>query len=181
MKGDDEDERTLGEGQYLRLVERRGWEFVHRFGCTGVVVIVAFTPSDHLLLVEQHRPAVSKRVIELPAGLVGDTAPLRGEALVDAARRELVEETGYEAATLAALAESPTAVGLSSERITFFEARDLTKVGPGGGDHTESIVVHEVARGELMSFLARKQREGLLIDYKIYAGLYLVAAGPSLA
>ena len=171
--GDGDDEQTLGEGRYLRLVERGGWEFVHRHGCTGVVVIVAFTPDDRLLLVEQHRPAVGKRVIELPAGLVGDTARWRGEALADAARRELIEETGYEPATLTALAESPTAVGLSSERLTFFEARDPRKVGPGGGDHTEDIVVHEVARADLPSFLAHKQREGLLVDYKIYAGLYL--------
>ena len=169
----DDDERTLGEGKYLRLVERRGWEFVHRHGCSGVVVIVAVTPADRLLLVEQYRPAVSHRVIELPAGLVGDTVAWRDEALIDAARRELIEETGYDAATMLPLAESPTAVGLSSERLTFFEARDLTKVGPGVGDHTEDINVHEVALGDLPSFLAQKQREGLLVDYKIYAGLYL--------
>lgn len=173
MKTDDESERILGEGQYLRLVERRGWEFVHRFGCTGVVVIVAFTPDDRLLLVEQYRPAVGSRVIELPAGLVGDTAAFRGEPLAKAARRELVEETGYEASTMEPLAESPTAVGLSSERLTFFEAGGLTRVGPGGGDHTEDIVVHEVDRGALPAFVARKQQDGLLIDYKIYAGLCL--------
>jgi ADP-ribose pyrophosphatase len=172
-ENDDQEERTLGEGKYLRLVERRSWEFVHRHGCSGVVVIVAFTPEDRLLLVEQYRPAVSHRVIELPAGLVGDTVAWRDEALIDAARRELIEETGWQAAMLVPLAESPTAVGLSSERLSFFEARDLEKVGPGGGDHTEDILVHEVPRADLPSFLLEKQREGLMVDYKIYAGLYL--------
>ena len=177
-QGDDSDERTLGRGNYLHLVERSGWEFVHRFGCTGVVVIVAVTPDNRLLLVEQYRPAVGHRVIELPAGLVGDTAEWRGEALGDAARRELIEETGWQAATMVPLAESPTAVGLSSERLTFFEARGLTKVGPGGGDHTEDILVHEVPRAQLAAFLADKRREGLLVDYKIYAGLYLLHSEP---
>ena len=169
----DDGERALGQGRYLKLVERRGWEFVHRFGCSGVVVIVALTPDDRLLLVEQFRPAVGHRVIELPAGLVGDTVEWKDEALSDAARRELVEETGWQAATMTPLAESPTAVGLSSERLTFFQAGSLTKVGPGGGDHTEDIVVHEVERGGLEQFLARKRHEGLLVDYKIFAGLYL--------
>lgn len=176
-QADDAEERSLGKGNYLHLVERHGWEFVHRFGCSGVVVIVAVTPDDRLLLVEQYRPAVGNRVIELPAGLVGDTAEWSGEALGDAAHRELIEETGWQAASMVPLAESPTAVGLSSERLTFFAARDLTKVGPGGGDHTEDIEVHEVPRAELATFLATKRREGLLVDYKIFAGLYLAEAG----
>ncbi len=55
MADDDKPERVLGEGKYLRLLERGGWEFVHRHGCSGVAVIVAFTPANRLLLVEQHR------------------------------------------------------------------------------------------------------------------------------
>ncbi|HEX3698065.1 MAG TPA: NUDIX hydrolase [Polyangia bacterium] len=168
-----DDERTLGQGKYLKLVERQGWEFVHRYGCSGVVVIVAATPDDRLLLVEQFRPAVGHRVIELPAGLVGDTVEWKNEALIDAAHRELIEETGWQATAMTPLAESPTAVGLSSERLTFFAAGGLNKVGPGGGDHTEDIVVHEVARATLEQFLASKRREGFLVDYKIFAGLYL--------
>jgi ADP-ribose pyrophosphatase len=167
------DERVLGQGKYLKLVERGGWEFVHRFSCTGVVIIVAITDDHRLVLVEQFRPAVGRRVLELPAGLVGDTTTARGEALVDAARRELIEETGWQAITMARLGESPTAVGFSSERLTFFAASGLTKVGPGGGDETEDIVVHEVDRADLPSFVARKEQEGLLVDYKIFAGLYL--------
>ncbi|MEA2698102.1 MAG: ADP-ribose pyrophosphatase [Myxococcales bacterium] len=169
-------ERILGQGKYLMLVERGGWEFVHRFSCTGVVIIVAITDDNRLVLVEQFRPAVGRRVLELPAGLVGDTATWRDEALVDAAHRELIEETGWQATTMTRLAESPTAVGFSSERLTFFAASGLIKVGPGGGDETEDIVVHEVDRGELPSFVARKEQEGLLVDYKIFAGLYLAKA-----
>ena len=66
-----------------------------------------------------------------------------------------------------------TQPGVSDEEVSFFHARGLTRVGPGGGDETEDITVHEVALGELSGFFAEKQTEGLGVDPKIYAGLYL--------
>jgi ADP-ribose pyrophosphatase len=175
----DDGETTLGQGKYLKLVVRRGWEFVHRFRCTGVVIIVAITPERRVLLVEQFRPAVDNRVIELPAGLVGDTADWPDERLIDAAHRELIEETGYQAGRFTQLAEAPTSVGMSSERLTFFQAHDLTRVGAGGGDDSESIVVHEVPLDGLRPWLAARDAEGTLIDHKIYAGLFLAGPEPA--
>ena len=96
--------RVLAEGRYLTLVDEAGWEYVTRRGVTGIVVIVAITDDGKLVLVEQHRTAVHGRVIELPAGLVGDGAAHAGEALTDAAARELVEETGYAAREMVPLA-----------------------------------------------------------------------------
>ncbi len=90
---------VLAEGKYLRFLSEGGWEYVIRPHSTGVVVIVAVTPARELILVEQHRVAVHASVIELPAGLVGDTSALRGEPLETAARRELIEETGYRGAS----------------------------------------------------------------------------------
>ena len=51
-----------------------------------------------MLLVEQHRPPVNQTVLELPAGLVGDLSNQPLENLEQAAKRELLEETGYHAA-----------------------------------------------------------------------------------
>jgi ADP-ribose pyrophosphatase len=90
--------------------------------------------------------------------------------------RELVEETGYAAREMVALAAGPVAVGISDEVISFFAARGLSRVGPGGGDHTEDITVHEVAPGELDRFLAACAGRGLAVDPKLYAGLYLADA-----
>src|SRR5262249_40424269 len=87
--------REVARGRYLTFVNDNGWEDVIRANTPGIVVIVAITDDDGLLLVEQWRPAVRNRVIELPAGLVGDVDA--AETLVDAAGRELVEETGFSA------------------------------------------------------------------------------------
>jgi len=166
--------RVLGSGRYLTLLDDDGWEYVTRPHIKGVVVIVAITDDDKLLLVEQFRPAVGSRVVELPAGLVGDIDA--GESLIGAAERELVEETGFAAREMVALAEGPIAVGVSDETLSFFQAREPRRVGPGGGDASEQITTHEVPLGELRKFLADRARAGLAIDPKIYAGLFLVGA-----
>ncbi len=166
--------RVLGSGRYLTLVDDDGWEYVTRAHIKGVVVIVAITDDDKLLLVEQYRPAVGNRVIELPAGLVGDLDA--GESLIGAAERELIEETGFAAREMVALAEGPIAVGVSDETISFFHACEPRRVGPGGGDASEQITTHEVPLAELRRFLADRAAEGLAIDPKIYAGLFLVSA-----
>jgi ADP-ribose pyrophosphatase len=167
--------RILGEGKYLRLYDDDGWEYVRRHGANGVVVIVAFTPDNRLVLVEQFRPAVKSRVIELPAGLVGDVTDWQDESLATAAKRELIEETGYDADHFVRLATGPTAVGLSSETVTFFQAQGLRRVGAGGGDDTEEIVVHEVELPTMRAWLVDKERQGLLVDPKIFAGIYLMS------
>jgi len=170
--------RVLATGRYLTLLDEGGWEYVTRAGITGIVVIVATTEDRRLLLVEQYRPAVHKRVIELPAGLVGDVDGRRAESMTDAAARELEEETGYAATEMVPLFEGPIAVGVSDEIVSFFEARGLSRVGAGGGDDSEDITVHEVPLGTLQTFLAAKLEAGLSIDPKIYAGLFLAGVTP---
>jgi len=163
---------TLYQGKYLRLCEENRWEWVERVNCTGVVMIVAKTADDKAILVEQYRIPAKTSVIEFPAGLVGDIE--RSEALAVAAERELLEETGYSAAELSLVAEGPPSAGMSPETITIFLAKGLKKVGPGGGDHTESIIVHEVPMNEIDAWLKRQTDVGKQIDPKIYAGLYFL-------
>jgi ADP-ribose pyrophosphatase len=163
--------RVIGEGKYLRLVAEGSWEYATRPHATGIVVVVAVTDDGKLVLVEQLRRAVHKRVLELPAGLVGDVDP--DEPLVSAAHRELIEETGFEAGEITLLAEGPIAVGVSDEIISIYHARHLKRVGPGGGDEHEDITVHEVPLAGLRRFLAEQQAAGRAVDPKIYAGLFL--------
>jgi ADP-ribose pyrophosphatase len=168
-------EKTLYAGKHIRLVQLGKWEFARRTKSSGIVAIAAVTPAGKMLLIEQFRPPVGKRVIEVPAGLAGDVAGQEDEDLANAARRELLEETGYEARDMKAVGEGPPSAGICDEVITMFVARGLKKTGEAAGDGSEEITLHEVPLKRVPQFLKRKQKEGLLIDLKVYAGLSFVA------
>lgn len=167
---------TLAEGRFLRLSSERGWEFVERVGVQDAAALVAVTRDRQLVLVEQFRIPVGSRTIELPAGLVGDQAGARAESLLAAANRELEEETGYRAGRLELLARVPSSTGLTSEIVSILHACDLERVGPGGGVAGEDIAVHLVPVSEARGWLQRREREGVLLDPKIYVGLYFLGA-----
>lgn len=165
---------TLHAGRYLSLVRRGRWEFATRHGATGVVGLIAVTDDAKMLLVEQLRPPLGKRVLELPAGLSGDIAGEEAESLVTAAQRELLEETGYEAQEVRLLTEGPSSAGLTDEMISFFLMTGLTKTGEGGGDASEDIIVHEVPLTAMPGWLEEHRQAGWAIDPKIYVGLFWI-------
>jgi ADP-ribose pyrophosphatase len=168
---------TLCNGKWLRLKRRGRWEFAERTNPNGGVMIIALTAEDRILFVEQYRPAIACMTIEMPAGLVGDVAGKSSESAVDAAYRELTEETGYRAGHIEFLMEGPTSAGMSNEIIAIVRASDLTRIHAGGGDDTENITVHEVPRTEAAAWLVAKMRAGYSIDPKMFAGLYLLENG----
>ena len=165
----------LGAGRFLRLVRADGWEFVERVRVTGVVAIVAVTTDGELILTEQFRASVKGPVIDLPAGLAGDGPG--SEELVTAARRELIEETGYDARRFTLLAHAPTSPGLTTEVVSFFHAKGLKKIGAGGGIEGEHIQVHSVKLERADAWLRRRSRKGVQVDCKVYAGLYFAQCG----
>ena len=164
--------KELGAGRHLRLVARNGWEFVERPGIHGIVLVVAVTPQGQLLLVEQRREPVDADVIELPAGLAGDADSPTGEPLEEAARRELFEETGWGATTMERLTAGPPSAGVTSEIVTFFRARGLSKIGAGGGVESEAITVREVPLAAVEAYLGEREARGVLVDPKVWAGLW---------
>ena len=168
---------TLYEGQWLRMRRRGHWEFAERTHGKGMaVIVIAVTPEDNVLFVEQHRVPLGASTIEMPAGLVGDDHST--DTLESAAGRELIEETGWAAQRLEVLLVGPTSAGLTSERIAFVRARGLTRVGAGGGVDNENIVVHEVPRALAPAWLMQKQREGYELDLKLWAGLWMLEHNP---
>ncbi len=166
------EDRIIGEARYLRLVARRGWEFTERKGISGIVGIVAVTDCDELVLVEQYRPPVDSRVVELPAGLIGDVAGSESESVVEGARRELLEETGYDASRWQEVTRGPLSPGTVDEVMTLLFATGLTRLGPGGGEPGEDIRVHVIPLAGADEWLQARQAEGLLVDPKVYAGLH---------
>ncbi|MBC8288879.1 MAG: NUDIX hydrolase [Planctomycetes bacterium] len=162
---------TRYEGRFLRMVARGHWEFVERANSTGVVAVLAVTPDEKILLVEQFRPPVDCSVIEIPAGLAGDIAGEENEDFSTAAVRELAEESGYEPEEVRFLGAGPSSAGLTNECISFYEATKIKKVGDGGGDESESIIVHEVPLIGLRAWLNERAECGAMIDPKIFAAL----------
>lgn len=162
------------EGKYLRVMQCGHWEYVERVGASGAVVIVALTADQKLIITEQYRVPMGHRVLELPAGLVGDEPGDSPEDLAEAARRELLEETGYAAREMIRLASGPPSAGLATEIVTFYLASHLEKKGPGGGVQSEDIVVHEIELAAAEDWLAERAADGVMVDPKIYVGLYFV-------
>lgn len=170
----NDEKRVLYEGRYIRLVAKDSWEFAERINCSGVVFIAALTDDRKIVLCEQYRVPVERNVIEIPAGLVNDPGAPDDETFEDAAMRELLEETGYQAAYVKKMMDGPAAAGSSSAMIVFYRAYGLKKVASGGGDETENIIVHEVPLDGIDRWLLEMETRGKVIDPKVFTVLYIL-------
>ncbi len=160
-------EQVVWSGKYITTKIRGTWEYVSRSRGIRAAVILAVDETGHVLLVEQYRVPLGRPCIELPAGLIGDHDHLAGEDDCVAAARELEEETGYRAGTMEVVGEFWSSPGMVSESYTLIRARDLVRVGEGGGTDGENITVHRVALGELPAFVAACRQRGLAVDTKL--------------
>jgi ADP-ribose pyrophosphatase len=160
--------KTVFEGKHVLVLERDTWQYVERKKGKTAVIILGVTDDDRVLFVEQYRRPLDARVIEFPAGLVGDE-----EGHDDPEETaKLEEETGYACKAVERLTSGPTSAGITSETVTFFRATGLEERGRGGGVGSEDITVHHVPRHAVVDWLKRKANEGILIDAKVWAGLW---------
>jgi 8-oxo-dGTP pyrophosphatase MutT (NUDIX family) len=86
----------------------------------------------------------------------------------EAAKRELIEETGWATKELEFLAEGPISTGASTESLRAYLCTDLKHVGKNGGDDNEIIEVIEVPIENAQKFLRNAQKEGTLVDLKVF-------------
>ena len=68
MNTPSEETQIIGQTPFLNLVQRGRWAYATRPNASGVVVIVPVTNDGKLIFVEQFRPPVNAKVLELPAG-----------------------------------------------------------------------------------------------------------------
>jgi ADP-ribose pyrophosphatase len=169
----DDAPKIAWKGRHLSMAVRDGWEYATRNTGKPAVGIVAITDSGCVVLVEQERPPVGGMVIELPAGLAGDVPGGESEELVAAARRELLEETGYAADRWTELCVAYSSPGLSDEKIVLFLAEGLRREAAGGGVEGERISLHEVPLGEVLPWL---EARGAKYDMKLLAALFAAQA-----
>ena len=166
-------ERVLFESKRLRVIDREDWEFVERVKAKEAVAVVAVTADGKIVLTEQERKPMQRRVLDLPAGLIGDDQ--ENESPESSGRRELEEETGYTCDSLEHLATGPSSPGITSELVHLYRARGVRHVGEGGGVEGEDIRVHAVPLAELRDWLGRKQHDGLLVDLKVWSALHFLS------
>ena len=140
----------------------------------GAVAILPLHDDATVVMIDQYRHAVGRRLRELPAGLL-DTA---GEDPVSTARRELVEEVGCTAQDWSVLVDVVSSPGFSDEAVRVFLARGLTEIGRPAGDDGEeadlSVVrvpladaVRQVLAGEIVN---ASTVAGLLAAQAVLAG-----------
>jgi len=167
--------KVVYDGKFVRMLSNNGWEYASRKNLSGIVGIIAVTDKKELLLIEQFRPPVGKIVIEIPAGLAGDIKGSEDEALVKAARRELLEETGYTARTFKRVASGVPSAGICDEVITLFFARGLKFTGESHGDGSEQITTHLVPVAKVEAWINKQRKAGKEVDLKVYSALYWAA------
>lgn len=165
---------SLHRGRFLELLRDGRWEYVQRVKARGAVFVVAVTDARELVLVEQYRVPLRARTLELPAGIYGDDDSAEHETPERCALRELEEETGFRGARARLLFTGPVAPGLTSEILFLVRVESLQRVHPGGGVGGEDITVHAVPLARVNPWLRRKARQGILIEPRIYAALYLL-------
>lgn len=163
----------LADANYFRMVRLGRWEFMQPKKFNDVVLIVPVTDAGEVVLIEQYRAPIGAMVVELPAGLVGDEDEFRHEPIDQAARRELLEETGYEAREMTLLTRGAPSPGSNSVVLTVFLATGLERHHDGGGDATEEIHVCSIPREDVLSHVRQRQEQGAVVDLKVFAGLYL--------
>ncbi|GAB7004510.1 hypothetical protein JCM18899A_19830 [Nocardioides sp. AN3] len=116
------------------------------------VFVVPVTDDDRVVLVRQHRYTIGRESLEVPAGGTD------GEDVLVAARRELQEETGYDAAELRLLSDVFSLNGVSNAPGHVVLATGLTRVGEGGGLAGEGITgVEELSWPDLFGMLGSGQ------------------------
>lgn len=165
---------TMWEGRFITVKREGTWEYVSRSrGIEAAVILAIEDAADgrHILLVEQYRVPLKARCLELPAGLIGDDHA--GEDPIEAAARELEEETGYRAGSMENLGRFFSSPGMVSESFTLFKATGLEKTGDGGGTEGEDIIVHRVPLDSVKDYIAARRGEGMALDVKL---LLLLAA-----
>lgn len=139
-------------------------ELVFHHGGVGIIPIAK---ENKMIMVKQFRKPLEKVVLEIPAGKID---PGEGQQPEKTARRELEEETGYQAEKLEYVAEMYLSPGFSNEKLYIYLGQQLEKVeNPRPQDDDEVLELYELTLEEAHQAIT----DGLICDAKtIYAVQY---------
>lgn len=128
------------------------------------VAIVAVNDKQELLMVTQYRYPIGRDMLEIPAGLIDE-----GEEPLETAKRELREETGYEAERWGHLTTTYTSAGSHNEKIHIFLAEGLKCVSGQSLDEDERLTFSI----EPVESVKRRIEAGTIQDGKTIIGVLL--------
>ena len=136
----------------------------------GAVAIAALDDDDRLVMIYQYRPAIGRRIWEMPAGLLDGGAD---EEPVEAAKRELVEEVGVTADDWSTLVDVVGCPGFADESVRVYLARGLHDVDrPASADDEEAdLVIRRVPLADLVT----GAMSGDLVNGPCIAGVFAAA------
>ena len=132
-----------------------------------VVYIAALTENDEVVLVNQYKNGIQEVIWELPAGFID-----RNESPSDAAKRELLEETGYTASKFILLGQFSSGSGLARNKNYFFFAKNAIKTGEQNLDENEEIEVDTKPYEELLENV--KKVKGMLPEVQSQLAVLLL-------
>lgn len=130
----------------------------------GAVVILAAPEPGKILMVRQYRYALQRETLEVPAGTID-----AGEDPASSAARELVEETGYQAAQLHEISRIYPSVGLSDEIQYFYRAEGLSPatMNPDDGELIAPEILDQAAVDQAIA-------SGLICDAKTLLAIQIL-------
>jgi ADP-ribose pyrophosphatase len=131
------------------------------------VAVVAVNDKQELLMVTQYRYPIGRDMLELPAGLIDE-----GEAPLETAKRELKEETGYEAKKWELLTTTYSSPGSHDEKIYIYLAEELTHVSELSLDEDERLTLSIESFGDIMKGI----KTGEIQDGKTIIGVLLYSS-----
>jgi len=135
-------------------------DVVHHPGAVAVVPV----DGDEVVLVRQYRPVLEREMLEIPAGKLD----VPGEDLMDAARRELIEEAGLDAPELVELCQFHNSIGFCDEHTTIYLATDLVPAEPNAVSVEEQyLTVERVLLADAEGLI----EDGTITDAKTIIGL----------
>lgn len=127
------------------------------------VNVVALTKSDEVVLIEQFRHGTEEITLEIPGGMID-----AGENAETAARRELLEETGYAADEFVYLGRTRPNPAIQNNWIYFYAAVGAEKISATAFDAHESVVTKKVARDKIPQLIAAESITHSLVVAAFY-------------